>query len=232
MSDEAERIRQVYTQRALNPELQARYRLSHPGQLFLVQQRERRLLGLLTRYGLMERLSGLRMLDVGCGTGDLLLDLIRYGARPEHLSGLDLMADRVSMAQVRLPTVALCVGDAASLPHPSQRFDIVFQMAMLSSVLDDQVRRQIAAELLRVCAVDGLIVWYDLARDSPRNPTVRGIGPAELARLFPGCRLAVERATLVAPLARLVAPRSWLAAQLLEGLWPLRTHLLAAIQPG
>jgi hypothetical protein len=51
-----------------------------------------------------------------------------------------------------------------------------------------------------------------------------------LRRLFPGFAMRIRRVTLAPPLARLVAPRSRLAADLLERLPPLRTHILALIR--
>ena len=75
----------------------------------------------------------------------------------------------------------------------------------------------------------GAILWYDFIWN-PRNRATLGIGKAELTRLFPGFALDVERATLLPPLARLVAPRSPMAAALLGSLPPLRGHLLGLLR--
>jgi SAM-dependent methyltransferase len=231
VSHDPEALRQVYTARDDDHRLRQRYSLGQPGHLFLVQQRERGVLALLARHGLLGRLDQARVLDVGCGAGGLLLDLLRYGARPEHLAGVDLLPARLEQARARLPGADLRQTDAVALPYPDATFDLVCQMTLLSSVLDRAAGRQIAAEMRRVTRPDGLILWYDLRWPNPRNAAVRGIGRAELGRLFPDCAIEARSITLAAPLARLLAPRAWLLAELLERLPPLRTHLLAAVRP-
>jgi SAM-dependent methyltransferase len=226
-----DQIVQAYAARDADRRLLDRYRLTNPGQLFMVQERERRLLGLLTRHGFAERLGGARVLDVGCGSGGLLLDLVRYGARMDLLAGVDLMPGRIAVARDRLPTADLRRVSATDLPFDDGRFDLVCQCVVFSSLLDRQAARRVAAEMRRVLRTDGLIVWYDLRVDNPRNPQVRGIGRAELAALFPGCALDIESLTLAAPLARLLAPRAWPLAAALARLPALRTHLLAGIRP-
>ena len=85
---------------------------------------------------------------------------------------------------------------------------------------------------MRVVKRDGLILWYDYHVNNPRNRDVRGVKRREIYRLFPGCRIKLERITLVPPLARLVAPYSYLACYLLGKLPPLCTHYLGVIQKG
>ena len=52
----------------------------------------------------------------------------------------------------------------------------------------------------------------------------------ELQGLFPELSGIVRRVTLAAPLVRLVAPRSWWLAELLEAVPWLRTHLVAVLK--
>lgn len=229
---ERERITQEYGARDTDEQLRARYRFTNPGHLLLLQQRERRLLALLGRLGVADHLADLRALDIGCGTGGLLLDLVRYGARAEQLAGVDLVPRRVAMAHQRLPRADLREGDAAGLPYPDSAFDLVFQLTVVSTVLDPDCRAAIAREMCRVLRPGGAIIWYDLCVGSPGNHGVRPIGRAELRALFPGASVEATRVTLMPPLARLTARRSWLLAELMSALPFLRTHLLAAIRPG
>lgn len=229
---EHQRITQEYGARDTDEQLRARYRFTNPGHLFLLQQRERCLLALLGRLGVADHLGDLRALDVGCGTGGLLLDLIRYGAREEQVAGVDLVPRRVAKARRRLPRADLREGDAAGLPYPDGAFDLVFQMTVVSTVLDPACRAAIAREMCRVLRPGGAIIWYDLCVGSPGNHGVRPIGRAELRALFPGASVEATRVTLMPPLARLATRRSWLLAELLSALPFLRTHLLAAIRPG
>jgi hypothetical protein len=53
-----------------------RYSWFNPGHVVLVQERERRLLGLLKRYG-HESLQEKKIAEIGCGTGYWLREFIR-----------------------------------------------------------------------------------------------------------------------------------------------------------
>ncbi len=86
-----------------------------------------------------------------------------------------------------------------------------------------------AREITRVLTPGGALLWYDFAVNNPRNPNVRKVGREELRALFPELRGRIRSATLAPPLTRMVAPRSWVAATLLEALPPLHTHLLAVL---
>jgi len=92
---EEARIRAVYAKRQGND---ARYSWSSPGHLFLVQERERQLLTSLQRHG-FTLLDTYKILEIGCGTGYWLRAFITWGARPEHMIGIDLFVDRVAEAR-------------------------------------------------------------------------------------------------------------------------------------
>jgi len=87
----------------------------------------------------------------------------------------------------------------------------------------------IADEIVRVLAPGGALLWYDFAYNNPRNPNVRGIGRAEIKKLFPELAGKIRTVTLAPPLTRLIAPRWWTLASFLEAIPPLRTHLIAVL---
>jgi SAM-dependent methyltransferase len=193
------------------------------------QSRERALLGLLRAAGRLP-LSGQRILDVGCGVGQWLADFETWGARRELLAGIDLLPDRVDAARARLAGADVRCGDASSLPWDSGAFDIAVQSTVFSSILDDRMKAAVAAEMARVVAPAGVIVWHDFFVDNPRNRAVRGIRRRELQSLFPGFQLRLRRVTLAPPLARLIAPRSARAALVLEDVRLLNTHYLGLLR--
>ena len=154
-------------------------------------------------------LDNVAVLDVGCGTGAWLREFIKLGARPERLCGIDLVAERIAEARQLCPAgVTLQCRNAASLDFQSGTFDLVWQSMLFTSVLDMQMRRSIAAEMLRVTRPDGLILWYDYHVNNPRNPDVRAVSNREIRSLFPGCDIELRRLTLAPPIARAIAPRS------------------------
>lgn len=225
---ELSRVRAAYQRRS---GADRRYAWSNPAYQYTLLQLERAMLRALGP----EELSALperRILEVGCGTGFWLRQLVQWGARPGRVVGIDLLPDRV--AQARRSTAAgtaLLLGSATDLPFRDGGFDLVFQATVFTSMLDDRVRRTAAAEMRRVLAPGGRILWYDYFRNNPRNPDVRAVTAAELATLFPDMAVERTRVTLAPPITRLVAPRSWLACRLLEQLPWLRTHYLAVLRP-
>src|SRR5437899_2254515 len=224
---EEARIRAAYAKRE---EADARYSWFSPAYQFMMQQRERRLLALFRRYD-CEKLAAKKILEVGCGTGQWLRDFIKWGARPENVTGIDLLADRVSKARRSCPpAVRIQCASAAQLPFSNERFDLVLQSTVFTSILDSDLRRRVAAEMMRVVKPDGLILWYDYHVNNPWNNDVRGVKRREIYQLFPNCRIKLERITLLPPLARLLAPYSYLGCYLLEKLPPLCTHYLGIIR--
>jgi len=227
---ELDRIRAEYARRAQDPQLESRYSMFRPDVQFSVQTCERVALGLLAGAGI-EPLSELDVLEVGCGEGRVLLDLLRWGAAPARLSGCDLIPARLGAAVRLLPAAArLAVADGGALPYPTACFDLVLQFTMLTSVLDDSLRQRITAEMWRVLRPGGAILSYDFRFRRPDNPAVRAIHPRELRALLPQGTFQARRVTLAPPIARRLARRSWLACELL-GLLPwLRTHDLILIR--
>jgi ubiquinone/menaquinone biosynthesis C-methylase UbiE len=194
-----------------------------------MQERERHTLVLLRRYRCIP-LTEKTILDVGCGSGAWLQQFIRWGARAENVAGIDLRADPLARARQALPaSVRLELGNGAALPFESGMFDIVLQSTMFTSVLDPEIRRQTASEMLRVLKPDGLILWYDFLVNNPANPDVRGVRKREIRTLFSGCRLDLRRVTLVPPVLRWIAPRSWFLTYVLSHVRPFCTHYLGVI---
>jgi ubiquinone/menaquinone biosynthesis C-methylase UbiE len=222
---EEERIRATYASR----KGEACYAESVAGR-FQIQERERHVLSLLDRYGLLP-LSGKRILEVGCGTGKWLRDLIAWGADPETLYGVELLQASAARARRLCPqSVSIECGNAADLRFDSNSFDIVLQATVFTSVLDPDMKQAMAAEMMRVLRPQGVIIWYDFFFRNPNNPYVQPVTRDEICRMFPGFSIELRRVTLAPPLARLLAPRSWPICATLAKLPPLCTHYLGALR--
>lgn len=218
------RIEDEFARRDRSRELRERYTFFNPGHLHALHERERHLLALLGKHGFgADRLPSCRTLAVGCGAGAELLDLVRYGVPARNVCGIDLSWERAAAAKSRGEGLGIVRGSGAALPWRDATFDLVSQFTVLSSVLDDPLRRAIAAEMLRVLKPGGAVVWYDFWADNPANRAVRGIRAAEIRALFPGCEWDLRRVTLPPPLTRRLAPVSWLLADVLSRVPGLQT---------
>jgi SAM-dependent methyltransferase len=106
-----------------------------------------------------ERLNippGTRLLDVGCGAGQLTLPAARKGIL---VTGLDLAANLVQQARARAAAEGLQVqvdeGDAEDLPYADASFDVV--MSLIGAMFAPRPE-SVAAEMIRVCKPGGRVV--------------------------------------------------------------------------
>jgi SAM-dependent methyltransferase len=221
------RLRKEYAERGKNVQKAENYLLFNPAQLFTIQQRQRSILNRL-RYHNFSPIHELRILELGCGSGGVLLEYLGYGVASRNLHGADLLFDRVEMARNVLSSLPLICADGQNLPYATHNFDLSMQFTVFSSILDDGVKANIAREMLRVTRPGGMILWYDFWIN-PTNPQTRGIRPPEIRRLFPDCAYEFHKITLAPPLARRLVPFSWGLALFLEGLRIFNTHYLVMI---
>jgi ubiquinone/menaquinone biosynthesis C-methylase UbiE len=225
---ELQRIRDVYSAR-IEAGVVERYSLLRAGELYIAQDRERTLLRLLGRCGLVE-LRDIQVLEVGCGRADRLLDWLRWGATAHNLTGVDLMEPLLGSARGKLPSAHFTTASVDKLPFREAAFDLVAQFTLFSSILDKDMRHAAANEMWRVLRPGGVVLWYDLRYPSPYNRDVRPLGKREIVRLFPGAGMHIRSTTLAPPLARGLAPLSWLACEIISMLPVMRTHYTAILQ--
>lgn len=205
-----------------------RYASWQPAELFMRAERTRAAARMLRRAGAFPG-PETPCLEVGYGQLGWLGELICWGVRESSLSGIEVDASRAERARLALPAADLRVGDACEMPWGDASFRLAVASTVFTSVLDPEVRRRLASEIVRVLSPGGVLVWYDFRFNNPRNRHVRGIGRRELRALFPQLLGRTRSVTLAPPLARLLAPSShWLAATF-EALPFFRTHLLAVL---
>jgi SAM-dependent methyltransferase len=201
--------------------------------LFTYQQRCRAILKVLSEHGLLP-LADRKILDVGCGGGQSLVDFESWGASRRNLAGIDLIEESVRIARVRLSTresdADIRTGNAADLPWDDRTFDIVNQSTVFTSILNDALRKALATEMIRVARPGGIILWYDFRVNNPANHSVRRVGAHEIRSLFRGCNVDLLPITLMPPLARRLVPVSWTVSLLIEKARFLNTHYIGVIR--
>lgn len=225
--DETDAVRERYQRRQ---DGDWRYSRLNLAALLAAQERERAITQLFARLGWSD-LTGRRVLEVGCGTGANLLELLQMGFAPRNLVGIELLPERFAEAMQRLPSsVVLMQGDASLVKLPDDSEDIVLQSTVFSSLLDAPFQWRLAQTMWRWVRPGGGVLWYDFTVDNPRNPDVRGVPVARIRELFPHGRLSYRRVTLAPPLARAACRLHPTLYPVLNALPLLRTHVLAWIQ--
>lgn len=119
---------------------------------------------MITLAGLRD---GHRILDIGCGTANLLRSI---GTRYPNVDLVGLDPDPKALARAGRKTrragftVRLDCGFAQELPYPDNSFDRVFSSLMLHH-LDTTAKDALLAEVHRVLRPDGLLVLADAVLD-------------------------------------------------------------------
>ena len=219
---EAQAVVQRYARRRVGD----LYSPLRPEVMATLHERQRALRGHLQRAGISD-LAGLKLLEVGCGSGGNLLEWLRLGVRAQDLTGLELLPERLAQAREVLPAAStLWLGDATQAPVPAASQDLVMQSTVFSSLLDDAFQQRLAACMWQWVKPGGAIVWYDFTVNNPRNRDVRGVPLKRVRQLFPQGQLQAERVTLLPPLARALCRLHPGLYGVFNTLPPLRTHVL------
>jgi len=207
-----------------------RYSLLRPEVWQMLHERQRAICqGLAARHW---EPASLHLTEVGCGAGGNLLDFLRLGCCPEHLTGCELLPERLAQARELLPpAVRLEAGDASAVAIPPGSQDIVLQATVFSSLLDNAVQQHLANAMWRWLKPGGAVLWYDFTVNNPRNPDVRGVPLARVRQLFPDAAAwDAQRLTLAPPLARRVCALHPSLYTVFNAVPWLRTHRLIWIQ--
>jgi ubiquinone/menaquinone biosynthesis C-methylase UbiE len=131
---------------------------------------------MITLAGLRD---GHRVLDVGCGTGNLLR---ATGKRHRHveLTGIDPDLKMLARAERKMRRLGLKArldrGYAQELPFPDASFDRVFSSLMLHH-LDTPSKDEMLAEVRRVLRPDGVLVLADATLHDHDHRGRRKAGP-------------------------------------------------------
>ncbi len=131
---------------------------------------------------------GARMLDVGCGAGQIAIPAARSGI---DVTGVDIATNLITQARDRALAEGVLArfeeGDAERLPYPEASFDVV--VSLIGAMFAPRPE-QVASEFLRVCRSGGRILmanwtptgfpgnmWKIIGKYVPAPP---GVPPATL----------------------------------------------------
>lgn len=226
MKEEAVSIINRYARRNLKDNL---YDPLNPDVYLSSQEKERALISLIKTYNLAP-LRSRQILEIGCGSGSNLLQLIKLGAKPHNMVANELLEERLVLARGLLPSaITIVPGDASEAPFKESSFDIILQSTVFSSLLDDTFQALLAARMWHWTKPGGGISWYDFTYDNPYNPDVGGVPLKRIRELFPAAQIRGWRLTLAPPISRRVTRFHPNLYHLFNLLPFLRTHLLCWI---
>lgn len=97
------------------------------------------------------------VLDVACGTGDMVVELLKHGCT---VTGVDLSEEMMAIARQKAPAATFMLADAEHLPFPDEAFDAV---TCAFGVRNFVHLEQGLSEMLRVLKPGGTMVILELA---------------------------------------------------------------------
>ncbi|HYW96969.1 MAG TPA: methyltransferase domain-containing protein [Bacteroidales bacterium] len=135
--------------------------------------------------GMAEIKNGDNVLDVACGTGELLKRMVKQNPAGRN-TGIDLSPAMLDKARKRLKKLhtenfELQQGNALDLDFPDDTFDVLLNNYMVD-LLPESSFNQIAAEFYRVLKPGGRLVMSTFSFGTKRIHKIWYL----MARLFPG----------------------------------------------
>jgi len=129
----------------------------------------------------------LSTLDVACGTGDMVVELLRHGCKA---TGVDLSEEMLAIARRKTASANFQLGDAEALPFADGEFDAV---TCAFGVRNFVHLEQGLSEMLRVLKPGGRMVILELA--TPDSAIIRPFYNLYTKHIIPwlGSRIAGNR---------------------------------------
>jgi demethylmenaquinone methyltransferase/2-methoxy-6-polyprenyl-1,4-benzoquinol methylase len=124
--------------------------------------------------------QGERILEIGFGTGRMLVLMAGYAGSTGEIYGIDLSQEMAKAAARNTDLngiadrVHIISGDGAHLPFESDKFDGIF-MSFTLELFDTSEIPQVLAECLRVLRVGGRIVVIALSKQNEHQTVVEAL---------------------------------------------------------
>ena len=139
-----------------------------------------KLRGLRQRTADLARIQpGAKVLDVGCGTGTLAMEVEPRVGATGRVFGIDPGAQQIARARSKAArhnlSIEFQIGVIEYLEFPDQTFDVVLSTIMMHH-LSDSLKRQGLAEIARVLKSGGRLVIADFKRPEERPVQVVRFG--------------------------------------------------------
>jgi 2-polyprenyl-3-methyl-5-hydroxy-6-metoxy-1,4-benzoquinol methylase len=151
---------------------------SDPGRYIISDCPSRRLEGYGELMGILNPMQGKKILELGCGRGELSVWLAKQGA---HITGVDLGPDLVAAAQVLARVNGVdCEfrqGNITDLPFESAGYDAVIGLAILHHLTVADASKAVR-ECHRVLKTGGVAVFHEPVENSALFDLVQNLFPA------------------------------------------------------
>lgn len=106
--------------------------------------------------------SSLKILDLGCGDGKVLRDLLSWKLRPENLYGIDVSHFIIDYARkLSSSEMNFVQGTLDELPFENQQFDIILSRGVLQHIKDEETMNKVSSQIQRILKPEGTMIFYE-----------------------------------------------------------------------
>ena len=167
----------------------------------------------------------LSLLEIGAGNSSNAKIFIDLGIKSQNICFNELLPERILAIKTHFPNNTVFEGNAIEIVI-NQKFDIIFQSTVFTSILNNSDREKLAKKMLNLLKPNGIILWYDFIYNNPKNKDVKKVDVKELKSLFSNSsKLYYKKITLAPPIGRKVKK-----FYKLFNVPFLRSHILAIIK--
>jgi phospholipid N-methyltransferase len=99
-------------------------------------------------------------LDIGAGEGNFILTLMQFGLKLNNITAVEYLKNRFDVLQEKLPNIKSINDDFLNI-ELEKTFDIISLMAVLTSIVDNEIRYKIVKKSLKSVSRGGMLVIYD-----------------------------------------------------------------------
>lgn len=174
-----------------------------------------------------------KILDVGCGSGGSMLNLLKLGFSPSNLYGIDILEDSIAQAKIKFPNINWTHSDASQMRFEDNFFDCVMESTIFLQMTDDELSDKIAKEMIRVTKRGGYILLIDWRYSHPVNKGYKGLSRGRIAGLFNvGSKTSIfriYRGALIPPIGRFVSKNIPSIYFVLQAVFPFLVGQMATV---
>jgi len=170
-----------------------------------------------------------KILDIGCGCGAKLSYFMQTCATPDNLYGVDLSIERIEIAKELYPNINFFTQDAQELAFENEYFNLTTEFNVIMSILDEDIRNNLAKQMERVTKIGGNIICYDpICKNINYDSHTKGVSIDDLRLYYPNCTIVDKIGLYTKFTTRFVAKYPALA-WLCENI-PFKTHHIVLLK--
>lgn len=149
------------------------------------------------------------ILDVGCGGGGNIFQLIRLGYRYANITGIDINDERIAIGKADFPLCHFFIADASQMFFSDNSFDLIYESTMFSTLPDEDLCIAISREMVRVCKKGGYLLLVDWRYKKSGSTKYNALNRKKVKTYFGVSQvtdlISVEAGALVPPLGRFLS---------------------------